>query len=74
MQQAHWLATSAFLHVDLPNWMNAWISVYNSRENLTAQALAVVFVIGSYLAAEYVQIRRPRRAAPLAPRASHSPL
>lgn len=74
MQQAHWLATTAFLHFDLPNWMNVWFSVYNSRESLTAQALTMVFVIGSYLLAEYVQIRRPRRRAPaLAPRASHMP-
>jgi high-affinity iron transporter len=72
MQQAHWLATNAFLHFDLPNWMNVWFSVYNSRESLTAQALTVVFVIGSYLVAEYMQIRRPRRTAPLAPRASHT--
>ncbi|HYM91124.1 MAG TPA: iron permease [bacterium] len=63
MQQAHWLAATKLLHFDLPNWMNVWFSVYNSWESLTAQVLTVVFVIGSYLVAEYVQIRRPRRQA-----------
>ncbi|MHB8731098.1 MAG: FTR1 family iron permease [bacterium] len=75
MQLAHWLATTAFLHFNLPNWMNVWFSMYNSRESLTAQVLTGVFVIGSYFVAEYVQIRRPRRrTAVLAPRTSHAPL
>jgi high-affinity iron transporter len=67
MQQAHWLAATPLLHFDLPNWLNVWFSLYNSRESLTAQVCTMVFVIGSYLLAEYVQIRRPaaRRRASL---------
>jgi len=61
MQQAHWLATTKLLPFDLPDWMNVWFSVYNSVESLTAQALTILFVIGSYVVAEYVQLRRPRR-------------
>ncbi len=63
MQQAHWLATTKLLHFDLPDWMNVWFSLYNSLESLTAQCLTVVFVIGSYLVAEYVRIRLPRKQA-----------
>ena len=63
MQQAHWLTTTKLLPFDLPDWMNVWFSVYNSVESLTAQALAILFVIGSYFVAEYVQLRRPRHRA-----------
>jgi hypothetical protein len=59
MQQAHWLAVNPLLPLSLPNWLNVWFSVYNSLESLTAQALTVVLVVGSYLVAKYVQIRRP---------------
>ena len=61
MQQAHWIATTKLLPVDLPDWMNVWFSLYNSLESLAAQLLAVAFVIGSYLLAEYVRLWRPRR-------------
>jgi hypothetical protein len=47
---------------------------YRKMLVFTAQALTVVFVIGSYLAAEHVQVRRPRRrTGALAPHASHTP-
>ncbi len=63
MQQAHWLAATRLLHFEMPNWLNVWFFLYNSRESLTAQMLTIVFVIGSYLVAEYVQIRRSRARA-----------
>lgn len=63
MQQAHWLATTKWLSFDFPNWMNVWFSFYNSLESLTAQALTVAVVVGSYFIAEYARVRRPRRQA-----------
>jgi high-affinity iron transporter len=44
----------------VPEWMGSWFEVYSYWETLAAQALAAVFVIGSYYAAEYVRVRRPR--------------
>jgi len=70
MQQAHWLATTKWLPFDFPNWMNVWFSLYNSLESLTAQALTVAVVVGSYVVAESARVRRPRRQA--APRARES--
>ena len=56
MQQAHWIATTTLLAVDLPDWMNVWFSLYNSLESLAAQLFAVVFIVGSYFLAEYVRV------------------
>ena len=45
---------------DVPTWMGSWFEIYPYWETIGAQALAVVFVVGSYYAAEYVKDRRPR--------------
>ena len=44
----------------LPVWMGKWFEMYSTWETLAAQALAALFVIGSYYLAEYVKVRRPR--------------
>lgn len=61
----------------VPEWMGSWFEVYSYWETLAAQALAALFVIGSYYAAEYVKVRKPQQrgeqpavpaqAAPVAP-------
>jgi high-affinity iron transporter len=45
----------------VPEWMGSWFEVYSYWETLAAQALAAVFVIASYYAAEYVRVKAPRR-------------
>ena len=45
----------------VPGWMGAWFEMYSSWETLGAQALAALLVVGSYFAAEYVKVRRPRQ-------------
>jgi high-affinity iron transporter len=45
----------------LPGWMGAWFEMYSTWETLGVQLVAAMFVIGSYYAAEYVKVRRPRR-------------
>jgi high-affinity iron transporter len=46
---------------DVPAWLGAWFEIYPVWETLAAQALAALFVVGSYYAAEYVKVTRPRR-------------
>jgi high-affinity iron transporter len=46
---------------DVPGWLGAWFEIYPVWETLAAQALAAVFVVGSYYAAEYVKVKRPQR-------------
>jgi high-affinity iron transporter len=44
----------------VPEWMGSWFEMYSYWETLAAQALAAVFVVGSYYLAEYLKVRRPR--------------
>src|SRR4051794_7576697 len=44
----------------VPEWMGSWFEIYSYWETLAAQVLAAAFVIGSYYAAEYVRVKRPR--------------
>jgi len=45
----------------LPGWLGSWFEIYPIWETLAAQVAAGAFVIGSYYAAEYVKVKRPRR-------------
>src|SRR3954466_4247019 len=45
----------------VPDWLGAWFEIYSVWETLAAQVLAAAFVIGSYYAAEYLKVKRPRR-------------
>jgi len=60
MQQANWIPTTQ-LGFNMPQWMNLWFAVFPTVESLSSQFLAALFVIGSYIAAEYVRVRRPRK-------------
>jgi high-affinity iron transporter len=45
----------------LPGWLGAWFELYPTYETIAAQVLAAAFVVGSYLLAEHVKVRRPQR-------------
>jgi high-affinity iron transporter len=60
MQQAHWISTTA-VNLPIPDWMGMWFAISPNIEGLAAQFLAALFVIGSYVVAEYVRVWRPRR-------------
>jgi high-affinity iron transporter len=59
MQAAGWIGTTSLGH--LPGWLGEWLSVFPNVETIAAQAGAVLIVLGSYLAAEYLRVWRPRR-------------
>jgi len=59
MQLAHWIGTTWF--GSLPGWMGTWFSVFPNVETVAAQGGAIALVIGSYLLAEHIRVRRPRR-------------
>ena len=48
--------------VAIPGWMGLWHALFPTVESLAAQALAAAHVIGTYLVAEEIRVRRPRRA------------
>jgi high-affinity iron transporter len=45
----------------VPEWMGTWFEIYPYWETIAAQVLAGVLVVGSYVLAEHVKVRRPRR-------------
>jgi len=54
MQLAHWLPKTQIpsLARMTPDWMGLWFSVFPTVETLSAQLLAAVLVLGSYITAQ----------------------
>ena len=61
MQLAGWIGTSSIGWLHIPGWMGTWFSLFNNWQTLGGQFLAVTFVVGSYLGAQYLRVWRPRR-------------
>jgi high-affinity iron transporter len=62
LQVAGWLPTHS-LGVSFPGFVGLWFAVFPTVEGVLAQAAAATLVIGSYLLAEHVRVRRPRARA-----------
>jgi high-affinity iron transporter len=73
LQLAGWLPTTQ-LGITLPGWVGTWLALFPTVETIAAQALAAAAVIGSYMVAEQVRVRRPRkRGATVAQRPERPP-
>jgi high-affinity iron transporter len=77
MQLAGWIGTTEIHGLYIPGWMGTWFSLFNNWETFIGQAIALLLVLGSYFAAQYVRVWRPRkrgqRAARIADRAPEGP-
>jgi high-affinity iron transporter len=64
MQLANWLPTTPVgaLQRIIPAWMGLWFAVFPTVETLTAQLLAAVLVLGSYVLAR-AQVDQPVAAS-----------
>jgi high-affinity iron transporter len=60
MQLAHWISTTP-IGVSVPGWAGQWFSIFPNVETIVAQTAAVALVVGSYFAAQYMRVWRPRR-------------
>jgi high-affinity iron transporter len=60
MQDLGWLSSTP-IGVTFPGWWARWFELVPTWETVGAQALAAGLVAGSYFAAEYVKVRRPRQ-------------
>jgi high-affinity iron transporter len=60
LQLAGWIPTTN-LGITFPGWMGTWLAVFPTWETLGAQLLAAAAVIGSYVMAEHVRVRKPRK-------------
>src|SRR3954468_12783540 len=43
----------------VPEWLGAWFEIYPTYETIGAQLLAGLFVVGSYVLAKHMLVRRP---------------
>lgn len=57
MQQAGWCSTTS-VALFIPDWMGTWFALFPNLEGLLSQAMAAIFVIGSYFAAQHISGRR----------------
>jgi high-affinity iron transporter len=64
MQLASWIGTTP-VSLPIPSWMGVWFAVFPNIEGLAAQFLSALLVIGSYYAAEYFRVWRPRKRGEL---------
>jgi len=72
MQLAGWIGTTP-VGVAVPGWLGTWLSIFPNAETIAAQAGALAVVLGSYLLAEHVRVRRPRRRGLAAAEIAHEP-
>ena len=63
-----WLPTHPLRALDLPYWTGTWFGVYGTWEGLLMQVAAGVFVIGSYILAEWMTRRTAAPEPPVAAR------
>jgi high-affinity iron transporter len=64
MQKVGWIGVDPIEGLELPFWAGLWLGVFPTWQGLIAQTAALVFVIGSYFAAEVARKRkRDRRIA-----------
>jgi high-affinity iron transporter len=61
MQLAGWIGTTEIHWLYIPGWMGTWFSLFNNWETFIGQFIALSLVLGSYVAAQYLRVWRPRR-------------
>jgi len=61
MQLAGWIGTTEIHGLHIPGWMGTWFSLFNNWETFIGQAIALLLVLGSYVAAQYMRVWRPRK-------------
>ena len=61
MQLAGWIGTTPIPGLNIPGWAGTWFSVFGNVQTIAAQLFALLVVLGSYVAAQYVRVWRPRR-------------
>jgi high-affinity iron transporter len=73
MQLAGWIGTTNIPGLNIPAWAGTWFSVFANVETIVAQVASVTIVVGSYLAAQYLRVWRPRRRGEHEARVAQSP-
>jgi high-affinity iron transporter len=61
MQKVGWVDVTPIEGLQLPYWAGLWLGLFPTWQGLIAQSAAVVFVVGSYFAAEAARKRKRAR-------------
>jgi len=62
MQQAGWIPTTNIAWLQwVPDWAGTWLSIFPNWEAMGAQAIGLVFVLGSYFLARYQAVTLPSK-------------
>ena len=61
LQKVGWVGVDPIDGLELPYWTGLWLGIYPTWQGVIAQCAALVFVLGSYFAAERVRERRRSR-------------
>src|SRR3954469_2254172 len=73
-QDLGWLPSTP-LPFTMPGWLGAWFEVYGTYEGIACQLAAAILVVGSYVLAEHLKVRRPaKRGAAVAQRPEAPPV
>jgi high-affinity iron transporter len=73
-QDLGWLPATP-LPFEMPGWLGAWFEIYGTYEGIACQLGAAIIVVGSYVLAEHLKVRRPgRRGVAPARRADAPPV
>jgi high-affinity iron transporter len=73
-QDLGWLPSTP-LPFEMPGWLGSWFEIYGTYETIACQLAAAILVVGSYVLAEQMKVRRPaRQGAQVARRAETPPV
>lgn len=73
MQLAGWIGTTPIPGLHVPGWAGTWFSVFPNVQTIAAQVIALLAVLGSYVAAQYLRVWRPRRRGEQIARRAEAP-
>jgi high-affinity iron transporter len=71
-QDLGWLPTTP-LPFAVPGWLGSWFEIYGTYETIACQLAAAILVVGSYVLAEQLKVRRPARRGATAARRPEAP-
>ena len=71
-QDLGWLPSTP-LPFTMPGWLGAWFEIYGTYETIACQLAAAILVVGSYVVAEHLKVRRPARAGTVPARRPDAP-
>jgi high-affinity iron transporter len=73
-QDLGWLPSTP-LPFAMPGWLGSWFEIYGTYETIACQIGAAMLVVGSYVLAEQMKVRRPaKQGAPVARRPETPPV